>query len=109
MRRTLLLLLAILALAVAILPAAAGPLPEPPPPGPTLPPPQQAARRQVEASIQETIRANREFILDLLIYDVQAVETRISQDLTWAASWLALVDRQSGEILPTEPGLAFSR
>lgn len=62
----------------------------------------------VEQAILEAVFEQREFKLAYLVNQVGFLETRISQDGHWAVSFMALVNPETGEPIPTEPGLAIA-
>jgi len=78
-----------------------------PPPLLTPKPPQVISDEQaeIEQAIYEAISTQEEFILPLLIYETKVEELQVSSDKTWAVAWLTPVDTQTGEVIPTEPGL----
>jgi hypothetical protein len=51
----------------------------------------------------------REFVLGYLAYDLGIENVDISEDGTWSVADLTLVDPQSGQVVPAEPGLAIAR
>jgi murein DD-endopeptidase MepM/ murein hydrolase activator NlpD len=66
-------------------------------------------KAQVESAITQaidsTISAQKESSLALLIYDTAIYNIQVSSDQQWATAWLVPVDRESGRVVPTEPGL----
>lgn len=64
--------------------------------------------KQVQEAILAAVAAERENVLAYLAYDIQTQIITISQDSSWAKAYLALTDPETGEVLPTEPGLAFA-
>jgi hypothetical protein len=48
-------------------------------------------------------------LLAYLLYDTQVEEPVYSEDGSWAIAQLVPVDRQTGYVIPTEPGLALVR
>lgn len=76
------------------------------------PPPPDGADTPVEAAaraIRGAIDQQREYVLSLLVNSVQVQDLQISEDEDWAIAYLVLVDPESGQPLPTEPGLVIAR
>ncbi len=78
------------------------------PPSPT-PPANEKQVEMIENGVKDAVDVEQEFVLGYLVNDVQVSEIQISQDETWGVIFLELVDPQTGELLPSEPGLAFAR
>ncbi len=78
------------------------------PPSPT-PPANEKDVEVIKNAVEEAIDKEREFVLGYLVNDVQISDVQISQDGTWGVIYLEMIDPQTGELLPSEPGLAFAR
>lgn len=65
-------------------------------------------RAAVEEAILQAARLRDEKVLAFLVYDVVVDEVRFSADGQWALATLGMADRQTGEPLPVEPGLALA-
>ncbi|UCD43383.1 MAG: peptidoglycan DD-metalloendopeptidase family protein [Chloroflexota bacterium] len=78
------------------------------PPQPT-PPVNEEQVKLIKNAVKVAIDGEREFVLGYLVNDVQVSNVQISQDETWGVIYLEMVDPQTGELLPSEPGLAFAR
>jgi hypothetical protein len=78
------------------------------PPSPT-PPANDKEVEMIERAVWDAIERHREFVLGFLVNDVQITDVQISQDGNWGVVYLQMVDPQTGELLPSEPGLAFAR
>lgn len=78
----------------------------PPPPGkPDL----RSMAKSAEEAISTAISSHPERSLGFVIFDTQVEDVRISQDGEWAIGFLVAHDPESGEVAPTEPGLAITR
>ena len=78
-------------------------------PGPPTKSPIEEEIDDIEQAILEAVQGEREYVLGYLVYDVQVAEVQISEDGTWGIAYLEMVDPQTGEVLPSEPGLAIAR
>lgn len=80
---------------------------------PTPPPPEQLQLSEetdrVFSAIEDAIAAENETILAYIVHDEQVEGIEISSDGVHAIAWLVFKDPDSGEILPTEPGLVLAR
>ena len=65
--------------------------------------------REIDAALQEAILDKDEQVLAFLIYDVMIDHLEFSSDGEWALVWLALVDKDTNEIMPAEAGLAIAQ
>ena len=79
--------------------------PEPSP----VPPEEETPVGEVTAAIQEAVALQREYVLGLLVNNVQVEDVAVSEDGDWAMAYLVLEDPQSGIPLPTEPGLVIAQ
>lgn len=82
------------------------------PPKPTQPPAPgggEDVRAAIEAAVQQALGVNAEAVPAILMYEEVIQDIRISDDGEWALVFMAFADPESGEILATEPGLAFAR
>jgi murein DD-endopeptidase MepM/ murein hydrolase activator NlpD len=80
--------------------------PEPPLPIPT---PESEASTQVRLAILNAINKQQEFVLAFLVNDVQVQQVDLSESGDWAIGWLTMADAQTGDPVPSEPGLAIAR
>ena len=87
--------------------AAAGLMPKAPSAEPSASPPDPRLEA-INTALQEAIRG-REDVLAFLIYDVVIDHLQFSESGDLALVWLAMVDRDTGEIIPGEPGLVIAR
>ena len=69
----------------------------------------QAPVSQIEAAIREDVAAQQELVPAYLLYDTQVEAPLYSEDGSWAMAQLIPVDRQTGYVVPAEPGLALAR
>src|SRR5512141_1446731 len=76
------------------------------PPPPVIP---QAPISAVERAIQAEITIQQELVLAYIIYDTKIDVPNYSEDGIWAAAQLIPLDRQTGSIVPAEPGLALAQ
>ena len=76
------------------------------------PPPSDAdheiEKERIEEAILQIIDGQKEYVLGYLLNDIQIKEIQISQDETQGVVYLEMVDPETGDTLPTEPGLAFA-
>lgn len=70
---------------------------------------QTDSEAEVERAIQQAIASEEEYVVAYLLNEVQVEDTEISLDKNWAVSWLVLIDPDTGDILPTEPGLVLAQ
>ncbi len=78
----------------------------PPPPTPSS---DEGEKEAIEQAVLNSIDGQREFVLGYLVNDVRVSEVQLSQDGSWGVVYLEMIDPDTGEVLPTEPGLAFAR
>ena len=78
-------------------------------PPPPTPPADENERELIERAVLNAIDGQREYVLGYLINEVQVADVQVSQDSSWGIIYLEMIDPQTGELLPTEPGLAFAR
>ena len=78
-------------------------------PAPPTKSPIEEEKDKIEQAILEAVQGEREYVLGFLVHDVQVADVQISEDGTWGIAYLEMVDPQTGEVLPTEPGLAITR
>lgn len=69
--------------------------------------PAEDVRQEVEQAIQEAVAAQSQDVLPFLLYEQRVVDFRISADGAWAVAWIVSVDPETGEGLPSEPGLVI--
>ena len=77
-------------------------------PGPPPPSENEVEKERIEEAVIKTIDAQREYVLGYLVNDVQISNVQVSQDENLGVIFLEMVDPDTGEVLPTEPGLAFA-
>jgi murein DD-endopeptidase MepM/ murein hydrolase activator NlpD len=63
---------------------------------------------EILKAIQERISAESRNVLSYLVYNEKIDNLQISQDGDHAIAWILLADPQTGEVLPTEPGLVLA-
>ena len=63
---------------------------------------------EVRRAIRQAISERSEMVLAYLLYDIQVQDVRISEDRGYASAWLVMSELEGGELLPTEPGIAFA-
>jgi hypothetical protein len=64
---------------------------------------------EIEKAVLQAVSDQSEYTLAFLVNEVQVTETQISQDDdTWAVSYIVMIDPQTGEVIPSEPGLIIS-
>jgi len=85
--------------------AAIGRAAEPPPPEGQL----EDAESLVKTAIEQALSIHQDQILAYVIYQEQVERVEVSADGQWASAMLVLSDPQTGEPLPSEPGLVFAR
>lgn len=78
------------------------------PPGPT-PPPEEMDKEIIEQAVLAAVDDQREYVMGYLVNDIQVAEIELSQDGSVGIVQLEMVDSVSGELLPSEPGLAFAK
>ncbi|MFC1923020.1 peptidoglycan DD-metalloendopeptidase family protein [Chloroflexota bacterium] len=71
--------------------------------------PIEEEKDKIEQAILDAVQGEREYVLGYLVHDIQVAEVQISEDGTWGIAYLEMIDPQTGEVLPTEPGLAIAR
>jgi murein DD-endopeptidase MepM/ murein hydrolase activator NlpD len=62
----------------------------------------------IETAVIEAIQGEREFVLAYLVFDVQVAEVEVVEDGTRGIAYLELIDPQSGDVIPSEPGIAIA-
>ena len=77
----------------------------PPPPEPGE---NEIEKQRIKQALTQAIDSQREYVIAYLINDVQITSVDLSDDETSGVIYLELVDPETGEVLPTEPGLAFA-
>jgi murein DD-endopeptidase MepM/ murein hydrolase activator NlpD len=71
----------------------------------TPPPPQQA----LEKALQDAIAEREDAVMGFVVYQVRIDRVVYDPSGNLAVLWLAMVDRQTGEVLESEPGLAIAQ
>ncbi len=62
---------------------------------------------QVQQTVLEAVRAQREESLGMLVYQVDVRNVTFSQDGQWSAAWMVYQNQDTGEDVPIEPGLTL--
>ncbi len=77
---------------------------------PTPPPPEMKAeaKSSLEEAIYQAAQANLETVYPVPLFDVRVENVTISEDGKHASAWLVPVNPQTGEAVPTEPGVALA-
>ena len=70
--------------------------------------PYSGTASEVEGAILEAMALQRDTSITYLVYQVEVQNLVLSEDQTWASGWLVLKDPQTGEVIPTEPGLVLA-
>lgn len=70
-------------------------------------PPAPGSQDELEQAVFLAIQAHREGVLAFTLFDILIDRIDYSEDGTQAVVWLAFVDPENGQTLPTEPGLAI--
>ena len=78
-------------------------------PPPPTPPAGENERELIEQVVLNAVDGQREYVLGYLVNDVQVADVQVSQDKSWGVVYLEMIDPNTGELLPSEPGLAFAR
>lgn len=63
---------------------------------------------RIKESVLQAIEGQREFVIGYLVNEVQIKSVALSEDETEGVIFIELIDPETGEVLPTEPGLAFA-
>ncbi len=63
----------------------------------------------IEEAIRQAIAEEKAAAPALLLYDTQIENILLSQDGNWATAWITPVDPDTGQVVPTEPGMAIVR
>ena len=61
----------------------------------------------IEQAIRQAIEQQKEGIPALLLYETRIDEITLSKDRKWATAWLTPIGPDTGQVVPTEPGLVF--
>ena len=77
-------------------------------PAPPTPSGNEAEKERIEEALVKAIGDQREYVLGYLVNDVQIASVQVSQDESWGVIFLEMIDPVTGELLPSEPGLAFA-
>jgi hypothetical protein len=67
------------------------------------------ANEQVKQAILDVVTRQQENILAFLVNEVQVQQVDVSEDGDWAIGWLTMASAQTGDPVPTEPGLVIAR
>ncbi len=60
-------------------------------------------------AILDKVHDSQNNVAQVTLYDFQVTNIQISEDGGWATAWLALVHPETGQILPTEPGVVVAQ
>ena len=63
---------------------------------------------EIENALHQAISDHREEVMAFLIFDVEINRIEFAYDSDWALVWLDLIDPETGEFVPTEPGLVIA-
>lgn len=63
----------------------------------------------IQAALEEAIRVNQDAVLGYVIFDISIDHINYSEEGDLALVWLAFTDKESGEVVASEPGLAVAR
>ncbi|OGO36567.1 MAG: hypothetical protein A2W35_02150 [Chloroflexi bacterium RBG_16_57_11] len=75
---------------------------------PFLPANAQGADEQaIEQAILQAIEKEKESLPAFFLYDTRIDDITISKDGNWATAWLIPIDPDTGNVVPTEPGLVI--
>ncbi len=75
---------------------------------PTLAPEQEQEVEALRLALESAIQG-RDDVISFLMYEVDIDHVDFSQEGNLALVWIKLVDRDSGETIPAEPGLVIAR
>ena len=78
-------------------------------PAPPVKSPIEGEKDKIEQAVFDKVQGEREYVLGFLVNDIQISDVQISEDGTWGIAYLEMVDPDTGEVLPTEPGLVITR
>jgi murein DD-endopeptidase MepM/ murein hydrolase activator NlpD len=84
----------------------ASPTATPAPPQPAV---QAVDLEQIKQAIQQAISREKAATPALLLFQTQIDRITISEDNQWATAWLVPIDPETGQPVPTEPGLVIVR
>jgi hypothetical protein len=68
----------------------------------------QRSQEQIRLAIRTTIEIENENVLGYLISGERVENVKISADGETAIAWIILIDPETDEVLPVEPGIAFA-
>ncbi len=75
---------------------------------PTLPVNAQSSDLEaIEQAILQAIEQQEQISPAMFFYDTQVDDITLSKDGEWATAWLTPIDPETGQVVPTEPGLAL--
>src|SRR5512139_2229596 len=75
---------------------------------PMLPANAQIADEQaIEQAILQAIEKEKENLPAFSLYETRIDDITISQDGNWATAWLTPIDPDTGNVVPTEPGMVI--
>jgi hypothetical protein len=77
----------------------------PPPPNESEP---EKERDKIKESVLQAVDDQREYVLGYLLNDISISDIQLTQDGNAGIIYLEMLDQETGEVLPTEPGLAFA-
>ncbi|NMC14329.1 MAG: peptidoglycan DD-metalloendopeptidase family protein [Chloroflexi bacterium] len=62
---------------------------------------------EINTAIQQAVSSEESFVLAYLVYETQISDIRISSDNNWARAWLSPIEPETGQVIPSEPGLVI--
>lgn len=69
----------------------------------------RARVQEVEQAVEAAIETQAQIEPVFLLYENQVEDVQISDDGLWARAWMTPIDPETGEPVPTEPGLVLAR
>ena len=73
------------------------------------PPPRAQSEIELETALHQVIETYSEDVVAFLIFDVKINHIQFDATSQWAVVWLDLYDPETGELIPTEPGLVVAQ
>jgi murein DD-endopeptidase MepM/ murein hydrolase activator NlpD len=68
---------------------------------------QIADQQAIEQAILQAIEKEKESLPAFTLYETRIDDITISQDGNWATAWLTPIDPDTGNVVPTEPGMVI--
>lgn len=66
-------------------------------------------KSEITNAISSVILSEKEYVPNFYFYDTLIDQIQISEDRTWATAWITPIDTETGNPIPTEPGLVILR